>query len=163
QKVFHLIDGSKTVKDIINIGRLGEFETIKALGSLMEKQLIDISFEVEEKKDVAAPVKIQNVLFRGVFFGIFFVLIIFLFFSYPRIVSNFSIAEDTRMSFNRAQTMAIKDAIAYPLSTFYLLNGRYPDDLDELLASGYVEDVRPGWETLFDYIPDLQDYTLTAR
>jgi len=31
KKVFHLIDGTKTVKDIINIGRLGEFETIKAL------------------------------------------------------------------------------------------------------------------------------------
>lgn len=163
QKVFHLVDGTKTVKDIINIGRLGEFETIKALGSLMEKQLIDISFEVEEQKDVAAPVSIQTTLFKGVFFGIFFILIVILFFSYPRIVSNFSIATETRESFNLSQTMAIKDTITYPLSTFYLLNGRYPDDLDELSSSGYLENVRPGWESLFEYTPASQDYTLTVR
>ena len=163
KKLFYLVDGTKTVKDIINIGRLGEFETIKALVSLMEKQLIDISFEVEERKDAAAPVSIHNVLFKGIFFGIFFILVVFLFFSYPRIVSNFSISDDTRMSFNKAQTMAIKDTITYHLSTFYLLNGRYPDDLDELSASGYLEDVRPGWESLFDYTPSLQGYTLEAR
>jgi len=163
KKVFHLVDGTKTVKDIINIGRLGEFETTKALVSLVEKQLIDVSFEVEETKDVTAPVSIQNILFKGVFFGIFFILIVFLFFSYPRVVSNFSISDDTRASFNQAQSMAIKDTITYPLSTFYLLNGRYPDDLDELSASGYLENVRPGWESLFDYTPSLQDYTLTTR
>ena len=163
KKLFYFVDGTKTVKDIINIGRLGEFETIKALVSLMEKQLIDISFEVEERKDAAAPVSIHNVLFKGIFFGIFFILVVFLFFSYPRIVSNFSISDDTRMSFNKAQTMAIKDTITYHLSTFYLLNGRYPDDLDELSGSGYLEDVRPGWESLFDYTPSLQGYTLEAR
>jgi hypothetical protein len=163
KKLFYLVDGTKTVKDIISIGRLGEFETIKALVSLMEKQLIDISFEVEERKDAAAPVSIHNTLFKGIFFGIFFVLVVFLFFSYPRIVSNFSISNDTRMSFNKAQTMAIKDTITYLLSTFYLLNGRYPDDLDELAGSGYLEDVRPGWESLFDYTPSLQGYTLEAR
>ncbi len=163
KKLFYFVDGTKTVKDIINIGRLGEFETIKALVSLMEKQLIDISFEVEERKDAAAPVSIHNALFKGIFFGIFFILVVFLFFSYPRIVSNFSISDDTRMSFNKAQTMAIKDTITYHLSTFYLLNGRYPDDLDELSASGYLEDFRPGWESLFDYTPSLQGYTLEAR
>jgi hypothetical protein len=163
KKIFYLVDGSKTVKDIINIGRLGEFETIKALVSLMEKQLIDVSFEVEERKDTTAPVSIHSVLFKGVFFGIFFILIVFLFFSYPRIVSNFSISDDTRVSFTQAQTMTIKDTITHSLSTFYLLNGRYPDDLDELSASGYLEDVRPGWESLFDYTPSPQDYTLKAR
>ncbi len=163
KKLFYLVDGTKTVKDIINIGRLGEFETIKALVSLMEKQLIDISFEVEERKDAAAPVSIHNVLLKGIFFGIFFILVVFLFFSYPRIVSNFSISDKTRMSFNKAQNIAIKDTITYPLSTFYLLNGRYPDDLDELSGSGYLEDVRPGWESLFDYTPSLQDYTLETR
>jgi hypothetical protein len=163
KKLFYFVDGTKTVKDIINIGRLGEFETIKALSSLMEKQLIDISFEVEERKDAAAPVSIHNVFFKGIFFGIFFILVIFLFFSYPRIVSNFSIANDTRISFNNAQTMAIKNTITYHLSTFYLLNGRYPDDLDELSRSGYLEDFRPGWESLFDYTPSLQGYTLEAR
>jgi hypothetical protein len=59
--------------------------------------------------------------------------------------------------------MAIKDTITYHLSTFYLLNGRYPDDLNELSDSGYLEDFRPGWESLFDYTPSLQGYTLEAR
>jgi hypothetical protein len=163
KKVFHLVDGSKTVKDIINIGRLGEFETTKALVSLMEKQLIDISFEIEEKKEIQAPVSIQDVFFKGIFFGIFFILIVILFFSYPRIVSNFSISDDTREIFNKTQTMAIKDTITYPLSTFYLLNGRYPDDLDELSTSGLVESTRPGWESLFDYTPSPQGYTLKIR
>ena len=163
KKVFSLVDGGKTVKNIINIGRLGEFETTKALVSLMEKQLIDISFEVEEKKETKAAVSIQDVFFKGIFFGVFFILIVILFFSYPRIVSNFSISEDTREMFNQTQTLAVKNNIAYPLSTFYLLNGRYPDDLDELSAGDYLEDIRPGWESLFEYTPSPQGYTLTVR
>gem|GEM_PF-4724679 len=118
---------------------------------------------MQEKKDVVAPVSIQNVLFKGIFFGIFFILIVFLFFSYPRIVSNFTISDNTRELYNKARTMAIKDTIVNPISTFYLLNGRYPDDLDELSASGYLENAKPGWESLFDYTPSLQDYTLTSR
>jgi hypothetical protein len=163
KKVFQLVNGNRTVKDIINIGRLGEFETIKALVSLMEKQLIDISFEVEEKKEIKAAVSLQGVLFKGIFFGVFFILIVVLFFSYPRIVSNFSISEGTRAMFTQTQTKAEKNNITYPLSTFYLLNGRYPDDLDELSAGGYLEDARPGWESLFDYTPSPQGYTLTIR
>jgi hypothetical protein len=163
KKVFHLVDGNKTVKDIINIGRLGEFETIKALVSLMERQLIDISFEVEERKEIKPVVSIHDVFFKGVFFGIFFILIVILFFSYPRIVSNFSISGDTREIFTQTQTIALNNTITYPLSTFYLLNGRYPDDLDELSAGGYIEDLRPGWESLFDYTPSPQGYTLILR
>ena len=163
KKVFDLIDGTRTVKDIISIGRLGEFETVKALVSLMEKQLIDISFEVEEQKAEKPTVSVQNTLLKGVFFGIFFVLIVFLFFTSPRIVSNFMISEGKRTAFNDTQRQAIEDNVTYPLSTFYLLNGRYPDDFEELSNSGYLEDVRPGWESLFDYTPSPQGYTLTVR
>ncbi len=163
KKVFDLVDGTKTVKDIINIGRLGEFETIKALVSLMEKQLIDISFEVEEQKAEKPAVSVQDTLLKGIFFGIFFVLIVFLFFTYPRIVSNFAISESKRVAFDDTRTRAIEGNVTYPLSTFYLLNGRYPDDLDELSGSGYVQDLRPGWQSLFDYAPSPQSYTLTIR
>jgi hypothetical protein len=163
KKVFDLVNGTRTVKDIINIGRLGEFETIKALVSLMEKQLIDVSFEVEEKKPEKPAVSVGNTFLKGIFFGIFFVLIVFLFFTYPRIVSNFRITENKRAAFNDTQTGTIEENIVYSLSTFYLLNGRYPDDLEELSDSGYVEGIEPGWESLFDYTPSPQGYTLTAR
>jgi hypothetical protein len=163
KKVFDLVDGTRTVKDIINVGRLGEFETIKAIVSLMEKQLIDASFEVEEKKPEKPTVSVGNTFLKGVFFGIFFVLIVFLFFTYPRIVSNFRISEDNRAAFNDTQTGATEENVVYSLSTFYLLNGRYPDDLEELSDSGYVEGAEPGWESLFDYTPSPQGYTLTVR
>jgi hypothetical protein len=163
KKVFDLVDGTRTVKDIINVGRLGEFETIKAIVSLMEKQLIDASFEVEEKKPEKPTVSVGNTFLKGIFFGIFFVLIVFLFFTYPRIVSNFRISEDNRAAFNDTQTGATEENVVYSLSTFYLLNGRYPDDLEELSDSGYVEGAEPGWESLFDYTPSPQGYTLTVR
>ena len=163
KKVFGLVDGTRTVKHIINIGRLGEFETIKALVSLMEKRLVDISFEIEEEKVKKPVVSVQNVFLQGIFFGIFLIMIFFLLFSYPRIVSNFTVSNDKRAAFDYSQEMAVMQNVRYGLCTFYLINGRYPDDLDELSVSGYAENLKPGWQDLFTYTPSHQGYTLEAR
>ncbi len=163
KKVFDLVDGSRTVQDLFNIGRLGEFETIKALVSLMEKQLIDISFEIEEEKAKKPAVSPQDVIFQGVFFVIFFIMIVFLLFSYPRIVSNFTISSERKATFDYAQRMTQQQNVRYALSTFYLINGRYPDQLEELSNSGYLENIKFGWIDLFDYTPSPQGYTLEIR
>jgi hypothetical protein len=163
RKVFDLVNGTRTVKDIINIGRLGEFETIKALVSLMEKQLVDISFEIEEEKVKKPAVSVQNVFLQGIFSAIFFIMIVFLFFFYPRIVSNFTISPERRADFDYSQTMTSMDNVRYALSTFYLINGRYPDDIQELSASGYTDNLEPGWEQRFDYTPTTQGYDLEIR
>jgi hypothetical protein len=163
RKVFDLVNGTRTVKDIINIGRLGEFETIKALVSLMEKQLVDISFEIEEEKVKKPAVSVQNVFLQGIFSAIFFIMIVFLFFFYPRIVSNFTISPERRADFDYSQTMTSMDNVRYALSTFYLINGRYPDDIQELSASGYADNLEPGWEQRFDYTPTTQGYDLEIR
>jgi hypothetical protein len=163
RKVFDLVNGTRTVKDIINIGRLGEFETIKALVSLMEKSLIDISFEIEEEKVKKPAVSVQNVFLQSIFAAIFFIMIVFLFFFYPRVVSNFTITPERRAAFDYSQATTAMDNVKYALSTFYLINGRYPDDIQELSASGYADNLAPGWERQYDYGPTPQGYVLELR
>jgi hypothetical protein len=55
------------------------------------------------------------------------------------------------------------NSITTGLSLFYLLNGYYPEGLEELNNSGYIENVRPNWEERFEYVPSSHDYNINIR
>lgn len=52
KQVFDLVDGTRTVAEIVEISKISEFDTNKALYELLTRDLIE---EVRAKKEVAAP------------------------------------------------------------------------------------------------------------
>lgn len=164
RKVFELVDGTMTVKDLINISRFGEFETTKALAGLMDKTLIDIAFEIEEEKFIApARKKAINLSFYVVFMGIVLSLLLILAISYQRIVSNFTISNNSKIDFENSQRSMEMTNIRSALYTFYLTYGHYPEDLNELKGNGYLKNIRDGFENRFEYYPLEKKYRLQVR
>ena len=141
----------------------GEFETAKALKGLMDKTLIDISFELEDDKKITAEFSIKGVTTNIVFYGVFTFLLLFLLFSSRNIVSNFTISNDKKAEFNEAQMRIEKRNIKSGLSTFYLLNGSYPERLDELVEGDYVDEIIDYGDDEFEYDPSAKDYDLYKR
>ena len=164
RKVFDIVDGTMTVRDLINISRFGEFETTKALASLMDKTLIDIAFEIEEEK-VTTPTEKEttNLSFYVVFGGIVLSLFLILAVSYTRIVSNFTISYTSRIDFENSQRTMETANIKSALYTFYLTYGRYPEDMGELKGSGYLKNVRDGVAERFEYQLIGKKYKLSIR
>jgi hypothetical protein len=166
RKVFDLVNGTMTVRDLINISRFGEFETTKALASLMDKTLIDIAFEIEEEKVVTPSEKeTTNLFFYVVFAGIVLSLFLILAVSYPRIISNFTISKASKVAFENSQLTVETANIKSALSTFYLVHGRYPEDLDELKGSGFLKNTRNDVSGRFEYQPIEKEkkYRLNIR
>jgi Domain of unknown function (DUF4388) len=164
RKVFDLVDGTITVRDLINISRFGEFETTKALAGLMSKTLIDIAFEIDEEK-VTTPVEktTTNFSFYVVFGGITLTLLLILAVSYPRIVSNFTISKYNKVDFENSQRSVELMNIKSDLYSFYLTYGHYPNDLDELKRSGFLKNTRNNTYDRFEYTPLNKKYTLHIR
>ena len=163
KRIFNLVDGNKTVTDLINIGRIGEFETTKALASLMDKRLIDVSFELEEEKIVKPTISVKNISLNVVFFSIFLVIFFFLTFSFPTIISNVTISEPRKAPFKYSQNIAELENLNLEISTFYLVNSRYPEDLDELPESDYIKNLRSGWKDKYEYYRSSNSYYLEIR
>ena len=72
KRVFDYVDGKRTIQQIINLSRLGEFETCKVLVSFVEEKLIEIA--APEKRGVEEKIK-YNVIeaFVNIFFIFFFI------------------------------------------------------------------------------------------
>jgi len=164
RKVFDFVDGTMTVRDLINISRLGEFETTKSLAGLMNKTLIDIAFEIDEEK-VVTPTEMTttNFSFYIVFMGIIVSLFLILAVSYPRILSNFTISNYNKIDYEISQRSVELTNIKSALHTFYLTYGRYPEDLDELKGSGFLINTRDNTHDRFVYTPSEKKYTLHIR
>lgn len=164
RKVFDLVDGIMTVRDLINISRFGEFETTKALAGLMKKTMIDIAFEIEEDKAVTPTKKVTtNFSFYFIFAGIVFSLLLILSVSYPRILSNFTISNYNKTDFENSQRSVELINIKSALYTFYLTYGHYPYDLVELKRSGFLKNTRDNINDRFEYTSLEKKYTLDIR
>lgn len=163
RRIFNLVEGNNTVSNLINIGRIGEFETTKALASLMDKKLIDISFELEEEKVLKPTISIKNISFNVTFFSIFLIIFFYLTFSFPTIISNFTVSESRKAPFKYSKDITELENLDLEISTFYLVNSRYPEDLDELSQSDYVKSLRSGWKEGFEYSLSSKSYYLQIR
>jgi len=161
KKVFSFVDGKQTVQDIINLSLIGEFETTKALASLLKSGLIEVSHEKQvEKSLITETISPKNILLETTFFAILLGLILFLALLYPRIVSNATLSDSNKALLDYPQTRLELQSIAIDLSTFYLLKSRYPTDLSELYRDGFMKNVREGWEKRFAYSSSGDSYRL---
>ncbi|MBN2383427.1 DUF4388 domain-containing protein [bacterium] len=165
EMAYALVDGDRTVQAIVDACHQGEFETLKAIYSLLELQLIELDqSELPEKyeeigeKDRFEFIK-KNVGFIVVL-GVLAVAFVFLpfnplgavkglfdnlsLFFHPRVQSNPAVFEE----FNRLKF----DRIQYALKIFYLNNRSFPSSLDRLVNDKYLtqQDILDVWGNAFD-------------
>jgi hypothetical protein len=136
--VFQLVDGERTVEEIIDRSLLGRFNTSEILSHLLEMGLI----EVVGLRTPNLIKKVSKINFREalgfVYYGAFilFVSLLFIYFK-PGVLHHFkdsritSVDIDTPTAFiKRNQVDRIKNA----LEIFYLEKGHYPDTREGLHA-----------------------------
>ncbi len=137
--VYHLVDGDRTVEEIIDRSLLGRFNTSEILGALLEMGLI-------EMVGVQAPTlikKVSMVSFREalgyVYYGGFLLLVILAFvYLQPSFVNHLleSKIETVELAFPASLTHQMQlSRLRNALEIYYLEKGQYPSSLKELVSA----------------------------
>jgi hypothetical protein len=149
QAIYQVVDGEKTVQDIIDVGKIGEFETCKVLYSFLSVGLIR---EVQEAMP-AAPVKsgprrafLPLVDVAVVALAAAAVLAALLFNPWSYFSLNYSV-QLSREEIGRLKDDVKVERLRHALDVFYLEKQAYPLALeklseDKLLRPGAIRDHR---------------------
>ena len=145
RRVFPVVTASRTVQDIIDLSRLGEFETTKALANLVtngnlrvvmpkleDKRGDDEPFTARRAWGATSPVLTRIALYAVVAAAVGGLV---------RLASTGDVgvlATDTNVVVHRAALRdkvgdAMRVRLVQAIETYRLLQGRYPTKLDELL------------------------------
>lgn len=157
-QVLNFIDGNRTVERIVELSRMGSFETCKIIATLITKGLVERvegDLPIEEERDVRRVRPEISFLFLLIL--AFLSMIMIRVFSaigfipqkkplYPAIIS----ADD--------KTIRLRHA----LEVYYLKKGFYPYYLDELLKEGIIDkrDLTLEGEREYHYISEGGRYRL---
>ncbi|MCC6809165.1 MAG: DUF4388 domain-containing protein [Deltaproteobacteria bacterium] len=173
RKVFALVTPERDVQKLIDLGRIGEFETCKALSVLLQKGYIATK-TVEAKRPTTPPIEhgglvtdksfaptlawsfvglvaVVLVVGLGIFVGRADVSLL------PR-----SFAVTTPPAVKAALLSAQRERITLALETLRLEEGRYPDDLQALVRAGLLQasDLQFPAEAPFSYHVQGPSYEL---
>ncbi len=161
-RVFRLVDGVKTVQKIINLTRLGEFETCKTLATLLEEGLIEVAVSDKKRKEKKSKYNLLEV-FVNIIFLFLFVFIFFLITTYSNIKDLTNIS--TSHFFEVKEEIILWDFENYrnisklknALKVFYLQNNaKYPTDLQTLVDDGLIPKalLKDPWDKNYIYKTD---------
>lgn len=165
RRVLTLIDGKRDVTQIIDRSRLGEFETCKALVTLMDEGFIAPARRAKPQEQPGRQRRRdwRDVVGRGVInvaaLGAIAAAVLFM----PR--SRIEIHQNTQEvaseAYQRLRTNRLV-ALATALEVYRVENGTYPDTLTVLVEADLVESdlLTPPGETPFDYVAVGDDYVL---
>lgn len=169
---YALVDSERNVQAIIDACHQGEFETLKALYSLLEDGLIEFTGEqlpekVEEEKEARSYEGVREKLV----YGIVLVALLAIFFFFPINPVNVFINAIDSISqvFNPTVVKAPNflreinhlkiDKIHFAIKIFYLENHSLPKNLDLLSSKKYInkKDLLDMWGNPFilDDVPDV--------
>ncbi|MEK6681354.1 MAG: DUF4388 domain-containing protein [Nitrospirota bacterium] len=158
--VLSFIDGKRDAQEIIDLTKLGQFETCKLLSSLYTRQIIDKG-EGSTKKVGGGTVLFDfKEAFSSVFKYvnsaalIFILLLLFFYLDVPyRLVNNFNSYKEDLGYLKGYIVRGRLDSIRFSIETFYYENGFYPKNLDTLIAQNYVSknDLLDPWGMEYNY------------
>ena len=144
--VYRLVDGTRSVQEIIEVSLLGKFATLEILASLIEGG--DIT-EVGIKRAVA-PVQMEQMgptfqimkqkpMFVGYAVGLGFFLILLVASFYPFNLGFLWGSPWGEMSSTRGYIEEVRrERIEWGKEIFFLERGRYPENLRELIDAGVL-------------------------
>jgi hypothetical protein len=137
--IYNLVDGTRTVQDIIDRSLLGKFNASEILYALLEMGLIKvIGVQAPSLIKRVSMINFRKALAFG-YYGAFvlFVLLLFVYFR-PTFLHHFLDSRIERVDIEIPTRFVHKsqlDRIKNALEIYYLENGRYPSHLEELISA----------------------------
>jgi hypothetical protein len=172
KSVYDMIDGTKTLGDIIETSRFSEFDTAKAVYELLTRDLIE---EVRGKAAVttteqSAPVDDSEVAETPVPLPLVILLtaaaIACIFFSLRNPLnqlSPFVAGPSALIATQKAISLQRIELIGRAIERYNLVNGRMPERLADLIPHYVTERVlKDPWGNLYKYIPRPERYLVVG-
>ena len=160
--VYQLLDGTRTVEDIMYLARLSDFDAAKAIYDLLNRDLIrertaggasGSTATIRAMPSESSPAMVALVtlvVIALVVAGVLFFRLNPLNAAYP-----FGVAHDDLRRQEQAAIGSRLDRTVHALEAYRLASGdrSYPHDLDELVDLGYLRsvDIQNPWGVAFDY------------
>ncbi|HEY4221186.1 MAG TPA: DUF4388 domain-containing protein [Myxococcota bacterium] len=152
RRVFPLVNTQRTVQDIIDLSRLGEFETTKALANLVTGGFLRVVLpQLEEKPRDSEPFTIRRawaatapVITRVALYAVVAAavggLVRLASAGDIGVLSDSDAAVVHRAALRDKTGEIMRARLSQAIDTFRLSEGRYPATLDELVAKEYVDE-----------------------
>ena len=140
--IYNLVDGTRTVEEIIDRSLLGKFNTSEILNGLLETDLIEVvGVRSPSLIKKVTKINVRDVLGYAYYGGFAVVVILILLFFRPQFIpplgglkiQDVDIGTPTQL-IHRSQLNQIKNA----LEVYFLEKGQYPSRLEELVAARLI-------------------------
>jgi len=162
--ILALVDGGRTVQEIIDLGQLGEFETCKVLYGLLSLNLIRERREAAPAPPAAPPARRRRIEARG--YGVVAAAALlaaaaFLFNPWGIVSQGFRARESRRAAVALADAVRLR-RVRLALEAYYLEKQSYPPALDKLVESRLLRrrELRSAAGVPFAYRAGARDYRL---
>ncbi len=161
--LYQAVDGTRTVKDLMDSCGLNDFETCRLLSQLMDKQLIQIKSE-EVRPLVAKRVKLRIGALTAIF--LYLLIIALLVVGLLNILRNPLNTLTPYTPYTSHMVSTIKESISrgrlqqitQSLNLYFLTYGRYPTELSPLVKEGFLQpqNLTDPWGRSYQYqlLPD---------
>ncbi|MFC1852765.1 type II secretion system protein GspG, partial [candidate division CSSED10-310 bacterium] len=174
---YALVDGERTVQVIIDACHQGEFETVKALYSLLNEGLVEFTTEelperIEEEKETP---RFEAVKEKLGYVGVLLILaIVFIVLPINPIQAIKNVTDSIGIIFNPdmqtgheilADVNQIRiDKIHFALKIYYLNNRSFPNSLENLVDEQYIQqkDLQDVWGNSFQLTLMEQGFQLSS-
>lgn len=164
--LLNLVDGKRDAQEIIDLSKLGQFETCKVLSNLYTRHIINKVESPNRKLKNGTTLLDFKEVFSSVFKYVNYALLIFiflLFFFYLnipyRLTSNYNSYKNDFGFFKGYIARSRLDSIRFALETFYYENGFYPKKLDALFEQKFLtkKELLDPWGKEYLYELNLQN------
>jgi hypothetical protein len=141
--IYNLVDGTRTVQEIIDRSLLGKFNASDILGDLMEIGLIE-GVRIERPSLIK---KVSAFRFREALTYVYFgaslaAIILFLVYFKPTVLHHLGNSRIERADIEAPMNLAHKTQlkkIKNALEIYYMENGKYPDRIEELISARLLQ------------------------
>jgi hypothetical protein len=141
--IYKLVDGNRTVQDIIDRSLLGKFNSSEILSYLLEVGLIEIaSVQTPSLAKKVGMINFREALpFVSVGGCLFLIFLLFIYFT-PNFLRHFLDSRVERVDIEIPTHLVQKtqlDRIKNALEIYYLEKGSYPNHLEELVSTQLLQ------------------------
>jgi len=157
RQVLRLVDGNRTVLEINDHANLGEFDTYRLLADLINRKLIEEVKRPNASEVARSPRRLPEKAFH-LLLGM--TMTVFVAAALSTLASNswtpwqVALQDDATDTLHRLASRQRLERIELALEIFYLDLGRFPDNLYEVTAGGYLDpaDLLDPWGQRYGYL-----------
>ena len=172
--IYKLIAFDRDVQKIIDLARLGEFETCKALVNLLDADILEVVPD-SGPEEPSAEAWVGGLEFKssgwrsGWFPGllaiasaVMFIFVLPLWGALPRVLTPATLSWEQSVDLNRLHSKSVERKIRHALHRFKLETGSYPKRLDSVVERELLQkkDLNGPWRDRFFYRPTKDAYIL---